>query len=74
MDVFDLINLEDCPLCDGAALLEEENGCSFYVMCLDCGCHSVSMNYKTENQKLEAAKSVALLWNKGKVIKPTPGE
>lgn len=73
MDVYDLVDIYDCPLCDGAALLEEE-GNSYYVMCCECGCHSVNVNFKTEEQRLDAAKRTAMLWNSGKVIKGTPGE
>ena len=34
MDIFDKIELQDCPICGGAGLLEEENGNSFYVACM----------------------------------------
>ena len=73
MDIYKLVEVDDCPLCDGASILEEE-GNSYYVMCMECGAHSVSMNYKGEEDRLETAKKVAELWNKGKVIKPNPGE
>lgn len=74
MDIFDEIKLEDCPHCGGGALLEEENGCSFYVMCLECGCHSVNIDFKTEEERIKAAERTALLWNTGKVISSEPGE
>ena len=35
MDIFDKIELQDCPICGGAGLLEEENGNSFYEACMD---------------------------------------
>ena len=48
MDIFDKIELQDCPICGGAGLLEEENGNSFYVACMDCGSRSVNIDYKEE--------------------------
>ena len=29
MDIYENIDLQDCPLCGGASLLEEEGGCGF---------------------------------------------
>ena len=37
MNIEDMLEINDCPLCDGGALLEEECGCGYYVMCLECG-------------------------------------
>ena len=44
MDIEEMLEIHDCPLCDGGSLLEEESGCGYYVMCLDCGCHSVTLS------------------------------
>lgn len=74
MEIYEMVEIEDCPLCEGPAYLEEENGNSMYIMCYECGCHSISTTFKTPEQKLDAAQRVAKLWNSGKVIKPTPGE
>ena len=74
MDIYEEIELQDCPVCDGGSLLEEECGSGFYVMCLECGCHTVVVDFKSEKDKLDAAKKVAHLWNIGKVIKSEPGE
>lgn len=74
MDIMELVEVEDCPLCGGGGLLEEECGCGYYVMCMECGCHSVVIDFKSEDQRLEAAKRTALLWNTGKVIASEPGE
>ena len=41
MNIEEKLEIHDCPLCDGGALLEEEGGCGYYVMCLECGCQSV---------------------------------
>lgn len=35
MNIEEKLEVHDCPLCDGGALLEEEGGCGYYVMCLD---------------------------------------
>ena len=43
MDSYNAMNeieLQDCPLCGGAGLLEEEGGWCLYIQCLDCGCHT----------------------------------
>ena len=37
MNIHEELELQDCPYCGGAGLLEEENGWCWYVMCLDCG-------------------------------------
>lgn len=68
------IPLLDCPLCDGPSLLEEENGWCFYATCLDCGCHTAEVPYESEEQREEAAKKAAELWNMGKVVSFGVGE
>ena len=55
MNIEDMLEINDCPLCDGGALLEEECGCGYYVMCLECGCHSVTIDFHSEEERLEAA-------------------
>lgn len=74
MDIFDKIELQDCPICGGAGLLEEENGNNFYVACMDCGSRSVNIDYKEEAKREDAAQRAADLWNTGKVISSHPGE
>lgn len=75
MDIEKMIDLSDCTICGGAALLEEENK-GYYVSCLDCGSQSVHVAYKSDSDedRLEAAKKTAMLWNSGKVINSNPGE
>ena len=68
------IELEECPCCRGAGLIVHEGGWSVQVECADCGSHTTYIEYETEEQKLEAEKTVARLWNLGKVIKSNPGE
>ena len=35
MNIDEMLEISDCPLCDGGALLEEECGCSYYVWIVD---------------------------------------
>ena len=74
MDIFKDIELFDCPLCHGAGLLEEENGWCIYATCLDCGCHTAEVPYKTEEDRIAAARKAANTWNMGKVISHGLGE
>lgn len=74
MDIYEQINLQDCPLCDGGSLLEEEGHSGFYVFCLECGAQTVTVDYKKEEDRLKAAERAAHLWNIGKVHACNPGE
>ncbi|MGN0317782.1 MAG: Lar family restriction alleviation protein [Lachnospira sp.] len=67
MDIYEMIDLQDCPYCDGPSVLEEVEG-GFYVTCMDCGCLTATINYKDDEEKLDAAKKAAALWNTGKVL------
>ena len=69
----EFLDLEICPICGGNGILEEEAG-GLYIMCLECGCHSVSVDFNSKDEKLDAAKKTAELWNMGKVITGTPNE
>ena len=69
----EFLDLEICPICGGNGILEEEAG-GLYIMCLECGCHSVSVDFNSEDEKLDAAKKTVELWNMGKVITGTPNE
>lgn len=73
MEIYEQIDLNDCPICGGAGCLEEENK-GYYISCLDCGSHSVHVPYSSEETKLEAAKKTAMLWNTGKVLSEHSGE
>lgn len=68
------IELEICPCCRGNGLLIHEGGWSVQVECADCGSHTVYVEYGTEEEKMEAEKKVAMLWNLGKVVKANIGE
>ena len=67
MEIDEMIELEDCPRCFGPSILEEEDG-GYYVMCMDCGCQSATFGFKSDAERLDAAKRTAELWNTGKVI------
>ena len=72
MEIYELIDLNDCPVCGGPGILEEE-GNSFYVMCMDCGARSVNVGYKSQEERLTAAGKTAV-WNMGKAVSSAPGE
>ena len=74
MDHFNDIELFDCPICHGVGLLEEENGWCVYASCLDCGCHTAELSFKSDEEKIKVAKQAASLWNIGKVIASGVGE
>ena len=72
MNIDEMLEISDCRLCEGGALLEEECGCSYYVMCLEC--HTVNIDFRSEQERLDAAKRAVMLCNTGKVISSSPGE
>ena len=74
MDFYEEFELQDCPVCGGTGLLEEENHSGFSVTCLDCASHSVVIDFKSEDDKRQAAQKAVELWNTGKVISSSPGE
>ncbi|MBR3570824.1 MAG: Lar family restriction alleviation protein [Oscillibacter sp.] len=74
MDIHEQIELQSCPYCGGAGLLEEENGWRWYAMCLDCGAETASIEYRTPEERTEAAQTAARLWNIGKVLRPGVGD
>lgn len=74
MDNKELILLEDCPICRGAGMIMHEGGWTVQVECNDCSAHTVYVDYSNEEEKTEAEKTVARLWNLGKVIKSDAGE
>ena len=74
MDIFAEIDLLDCPICGGPAVLEEDNGWCVYATCLDCGCHTAGVDFNGESERMEAAKKAAHFWNIGKVLSHDPGE
>ena len=70
----ELIMLEECPICRGAGMIMHEGGWSVQVECADCSAHTVYVEYDNEQEKAEAERQVAHLWNIGKVITSERGE
>ncbi len=74
MDIRDELELQDCPFCGGAGLLEEEHGWCWYVACVDCGAQTAAMEFRNAAERPEAARKAAHLWNIGKVVRANPNE
>ena len=74
MNIHEELILQDCPYCGGVGLLEEENGWCWYAMCMDCGAQTASIEFKTREERKEAASQAAYLWNIGKIIRPGVGD
>ena len=74
MDIFDQIELQDCPYCGGAGCLEEEQGWCWYVICMDCGSQTAAFEYHRPEQREQAARDAARIWNLGKVLRSNPNE
>ena len=70
----DLIFLDECPVCRGAGLIMHEGGWSVQVECTDCSAHTIYVEYSSDQEKMEAEKAVAHLWNIGKAITSERGE
>lgn len=70
----DKIILEECPLCRGAGMIMHEGGWSVQVECVDCSAHTVYLEYNNDEEKAEAERAVAHLWNIGKVVSSERGE
>ena len=65
--IFD-IELQDCPICRGVGAMQDEQGWSVSVACMDCGAETAHAEYRTPEERLESARRVALLWNRGMVV------
>ncbi len=74
MDIYKELELQDCPFCGGAGLLEEEHGWCWYVMCVDCGAQTAAFEFKSPDEREQAARTAAHLWNIGKVMRGGIGE
>ncbi|MBQ6314135.1 MAG: Lar family restriction alleviation protein [Mogibacterium sp.] len=74
MEIYKKFELEDCPFCGGAGLLEEENDWCWYVTCVDCGSQTAPIEYRRAEDREGAAGKAANLWNLGKVIRSDLGE
>ena len=74
MNLHEELILQDCPFCGGAGLLEEEHGWCWYVTCVDCGAQTAAFEFKTPDEREQAARTAAHLWNIGKVMRGGIGE
>ncbi len=74
MDKKNMIELEECPVCRGPGMILHEGGWSVQVECADCSAHTVFVEYNNDEEKLDAEKKVAMLWNIGKVVKSDVSE
>ena len=74
MNIHELLRLQDCPFCGGAGLLEEENGWCWYAMCMDCGSQTAAFEYRTPEERVDAARKAAHIWNIGKIVRANPNE
>ena len=73
-DIFDKIELHDCPFCGGAGLLEEEQGWCWYAMCVDCAPRPRPSATRPPRTREQAAHEAALVWNLGKIVRANPNE
>ena len=55
-------------------MLLHEGGWSVQVECVDCSAHTVYVEYESEEEKKQAERTVAHLWNIGKVVSSERGE
>ena len=69
MDIYDEIELQGCPYCGGAGLLDDGSGWCWNVTCMDCGSQTGEFEYGNDEERKEAAKKAAYVWNIGKVIR-----
>ncbi|WP_295857094.1 Lar family restriction alleviation protein [uncultured Oscillibacter sp.] len=74
MDPIHEIELEDCPICRGAGLMQEEQGWCMYAVCMDCGAQTAQISYNSPEERLNAAQQAAQLWNMGKVVHTGVGD
>lgn len=68
MDILETIEVFDCPICGGPGLLEEECGWCISVTCMDCGAHTASLPFHSEEERIQMAQQAASTWNIGKVL------
>ena len=66
--------LESCPDCRGPGVICHEGDWCVSVECLDCGAHTVYLEYHNETERESAECQVVAIWNRGKVIHMNPGE
>lgn len=73
METFMDIELNDCPVCRGPGMVEEEAGWCVCITCADCGSMTAEIPFHNEEEKKQAIRISADLWNLGKVVNTAPG-
>ncbi len=73
-DIYEEIELNSCPYCGGAGLLDDGNGWCWTVTCMDCGSQTGEFAFTNDENRKEAARRAAYVWNIGKVIRSDLGE
>ena len=73
MEIYEKLDIQDCPYCGGAGLLEEHKN-SWYVMCMDCGSQTADIDFRTPELSEEAAEKAVHMWNIGKVLRMGVGD
>ena len=56
------------PYAAAPVILRTSRAGACYACCLNCGTETAHVSYKTPEERLEAARQAAHLWNIGKVI------
>ena len=74
LDNYKEIELNECPYCGGAGLLDDGSGWCWTVTCMDCGSQTGEFPFSGETDRKEAAANAARVWNLGKVIRADLGE
>lgn len=74
MDIYKELDIQGCPYCGGAGLLDDGSGWCWTVTCMDCGSQTGEFPFANEQERIEAAKDAARVWNLGKVIRSDIGE
>ena len=69
MDIYEEIELHECPYCGGAGLLDDGSGWCWTVTCMDCGSQTGEFAFEGEAERRAAAGRAAYVWNIGKVIR-----
>ncbi|MDO4458897.1 MAG: hypothetical protein Q4C42_02275 [Clostridia bacterium] len=64
-----------CRIChEDCGYIETEGGWCLYAVCGNCGSTTAFIKYDNDEEKKEAEKQAAWLWNMGKVIAERRGE
>ncbi len=73
-DIFDKIELHDCPFCGGAGLLEEEQGWGWDALGVACGAPTGACSCQSPEEREVGARAAARVWTLGKIVRANPNE